>query len=39
VDIRSLRGLIPYAGPPVSVEDMEQAVGEGAVEAFKRSLS
>ena len=38
-DIRLLRGMLPYKGPPVSIEDMDKAVGEGVVEAFKRSLS
>ena len=38
-DIRSLRGLIAHTGPPVSIEDMEEAVGEGVAEAFERSLS
>ena len=38
-DIRSLRGLVAYKGPPVSIEDMEEAIGESVVEAFERSLS
>jgi antitoxin PrlF len=38
-DIRSVRGLIAYSGPPVSVEDMNEAIGEAVAEAFKRSLS
>jgi len=37
-DIRLLRGLVAYTGPAMSIEDMEQAVAEGAAEAFERSL-
>jgi antitoxin PrlF len=36
-DIRSLRGIVRYAGPPVSVEDMKNAVGEAIAEDFRRS--
>ena len=38
-DVRSLRGLITHKGPPISIDDMEEAIGEGIAEAFKRSLS
>ena len=38
-DIRSLRGLIAHKGSPVSIEAMEEAVGEGFAEAFKRSVT
>ena len=37
-DIRSLRGLIPYDGPPVSIEDMNNEIGEAVVAAFERSV-
>ena len=38
-DIRRLRGILKYDGPPVSVEDMKAAVGKAVVESFKRSIS
>lgn len=38
-DVRRLRGVVKYAGPPVSVEDMNVAIGEAAAESFKRSSS
>jgi AbrB family looped-hinge helix DNA binding protein len=38
-DVRRLRGIVNYAGPPVSVEDMNQAIGEAAAESFRRSVS
>jgi AbrB family looped-hinge helix DNA binding protein len=38
-DIRSLRGMLTYDGPPVSIEDMDRAIGDGVVEAFERSRS
>lgn len=38
-DIRSLRGLVEHKGPPVSIEAMEDAVGQGVTEAFTRSLT
>lgn len=38
-DVRRLRGVVKYAGPPVSVEDMNAAIGEAAAEGFKRSSS
>jgi antitoxin PrlF len=37
-DIRRLRGFIKYDGPPVSVEEMKEAIAEAAVERFERSL-
>jgi hypothetical protein len=39
VDTRSLGGLVARDGRPLPVEDMEGAAGEGAVEAFERSVS
>lgn len=38
-DIRSLRGVVKYAGPPVSVEDMNKAIGEAAADSYRRSSS
>jgi antitoxin PrlF len=38
-DIRRLKGVIKYDGPPVSLEDMDRAVREAAAERFKRSVS
>ena len=38
-DIRRLRGVVKYAGPPVSVEDMNKAIGEAAAESYRRSSS
>ena len=37
-DIRRLRGIVKYAGPPVSVADMEQAIGDAISEDFGRAL-
>jgi len=36
-DIRRLRGIVKYAGPPVSVEDMNRAIGEAAAMSYLRS--
>lgn len=36
-DIRALRGIVKYDGPPISIEDMNEAIGEAAVERFLRS--
>ena len=38
-DIRELRGILKYDGPPVSIEDMNAAIRKAAVERFKRSVS
>ena len=37
-DIRKLYGFIKYDGPPVSIEEMNEAVRKGASERFKRSV-
>jgi AbrB family looped-hinge helix DNA binding protein len=37
-DIRAARNSIPYDGPPVSVEDMDEAVGNAFADEFRRSL-
>ncbi|HEV2746492.1 MAG TPA: AbrB/MazE/SpoVT family DNA-binding domain-containing protein [Allosphingosinicella sp.] len=38
-DIRALRGIVEYRGPPVSLEDINKAIGEAVAEEFKRSVS
>ncbi len=38
-DIRELRGIIKYDGPPVSIEDMDRGIAEAVAESFKRSVS
>ena len=38
-DIRALRGIVKYNGPPVSIEEMNEAIGETAVARFLRSSS
>ena len=30
VPLTKLKGLLPYDGPPVSLEEMEQAIADGA---------
>jgi antitoxin PrlF len=37
-DIRQLRGILKYHGPPVSIEDMNKAVEEEAVARYLRSI-
>lgn len=38
-DIRELRGIVKYDGPPISLEEMDEAIGRAAAESFKRSVS
>ncbi|MGH6780959.1 MAG: AbrB/MazE/SpoVT family DNA-binding domain-containing protein [Sphingomonadaceae bacterium] len=38
-DIRELRGIVKYDGPPVSIEDMNRGIGEAVAERFRRSVS
>lgn len=38
-DIRRLKGIVKYDGPPVSIEDMKRAVGDAIAEDFVRSIS
>lgn len=33
----ALRGIVKYDGPPVSVEEMNEAIAEAAAERFRRS--
>lgn len=37
-NIRELRGIVKYDGPPLSIEDMDRAIGEAVVERYKRSF-
>lgn len=37
-DIRALRGILKYDGPPVSIEDMNESIGRAIVESFEKSL-
>lgn len=37
-DIRALRGILKYDGPPVSIDDMNAAIGRAVVESYKRSV-
>lgn len=36
-DIRKLYGFLKYDGPPLSIEEMNEAVAQAAVERFERS--
>ena len=38
-NIRELYGFLKYDGPPLTIEQMDEAIGKGAVEHFKRSQS
>jgi antitoxin PrlF len=38
-DIGELYGILKYDGPPVSIEDMNDAIAEAAAERFKSSVS
>jgi len=35
-DIRALRGFIKYEGPPLSLEDMDRAIGKAVTERLRR---
>jgi AbrB family looped-hinge helix DNA binding protein len=37
-DIRQLAGILKYDGPPVSIEDMNLAVLDGAAERYRRAV-
>ena len=37
-DIRQLRGILKYDGPPVSIEDMNKAIENAAVTRYLRSF-
>jgi antitoxin PrlF len=38
-DIRRIKGIVKYDGPPVSIEEMKDAIGAAIAEDFKRSVS
>ena len=35
-DVRALRGIIKYDGPPVSIEDIDRGIAEAVAERLKR---
>lgn len=37
-DIRKLRGILKYDGPPVSIEEMNKAIEEAVVERYLQSF-
>lgn len=37
IPVSKLRGMVKYDGPPVSLEEMDEAIAEGAVARFERS--
>lgn len=37
-DIRRLRGILKYDGPPVSIEDINESIAQAAAEGVMRSL-
>lgn len=37
-DIRQLRGILKYDGPPISIEDMNKAIEKAAVARYLRSF-
>ncbi len=37
-DIRELRGILKYDGPPVSIEDINMGIRKAAVDRYKRSV-
>ena len=38
-DIRELYGIVKYDGPPLSIEEINDAIGDAAAESFRRSIS
>lgn len=38
VPIEAARGIVKYSGPPVSIEEMDDAAAEGAVERYERAV-
>lgn len=38
-DIRELYGIVKYDGPPLSIEEINEAIGDAAAESFRRSVS
>ena len=37
VPVSSLRGIVKHDGPPVTIEEMDEAIAEGIVARFERS--
>lgn len=37
-DIRALRGILKYDGPPVSIEEMNEAIEQAVVSRYLRSF-
>ncbi len=37
-DIRNVKGIVNYKGPPVSIDDMKQAVADAVAEDYLRSI-
>ena len=38
-DIRKLYGIVKYDGPPISIEEMNDAIAEAVAKDFKRSVA
>ncbi len=38
-DIRRLRGILKYDGPPISIEDIKKGIGDAIAEDYLRSVS
>ena len=38
-DIRALKGIFAHRGPPLTIEEMDEAIGRAVVEDFKHSVS
>ena len=38
-DIRDLKGIVKYTGPPVSIEDIKRSIGDAIAEDYARSVS
>ncbi len=37
-DIRDLRGIVKYDGPPLSLDDIDRAIGDAVVSRYKQSF-
>ena len=38
-DIRALYGIVKYDGPPITIDEMDEALLDAVAEDFKRSVS
>jgi len=38
-DIRELRGILKYDGPPLTIEEINEGIGRAIAEDFERSVS